>query len=81
MKKIRLVDNAKSVWRFNSARLIAGVVVIQTYWMASPTSWIEVFPKIITSNIAYITLGMTILAAVAQYFHQDLPSDKAEPTP
>ena len=77
MKKIKLVKNAKSVWRFNSARLIAAVVVIQTYWMASPKEWIDVFPKVITSNIAYITLGITVLAAVAQYFHQDLPEPKA----
>ena len=76
MKKLRLVKNAKQVWRFNSARIMTGVIAIQSYWMAAPASWIAVFPLWITANIAYITLGLVILAQVAQYFHQDLPSEK-----
>ena len=78
MKKIRLVSNKKQVWRFNSARIMAGVAASQGYWMAAPPSWIAIFPLWITTNIAYITLGLVVLAQIAQYFKQELPSDKAE---
>lgn len=70
---MKLVPNAKQVWRYNSARTLVIVTTLQGWWALTPQSWIDSYPKWVTPAVAYATAALTIAAAVFQYFKQDLP--------
>ena len=74
---MKLVKNAKEVWRHYSTGALLAVGAIQGVWAATPQAWIDAFPKQVNSFMAYATMVVAIFGVIGKFIKQDLPSDKA----
>ena len=80
---LKLVPNAKQIWRHYSTGMLLGVAALQMFWKESPAEWIAAYPSWFTSNVAYITTAVAVLGIVGKFIKQDLPvaEKPADPAP